>query len=253
MRKSAAEIDAMRAAGRVVALAHEAMRAAAVAGISLLELDRIAADVLREHGATSAFQGYQPHFAPTPFPGVICASVNDVVVHGIPSDQRLAAQDVVSIDLGAVLHGWVGDAARTFIIGAGTPEDTALVERTDAALGAGIAAALPGARMGDVASAIGTVGRRHGYGIPKGWGGHGIGRAMHEEPTVPNEGPAGRGLRLRAGLVIAIEPMFMAGGQDGVTIDEDGWTIRTSDGSRAAHSEDTIAITEDGPQVLTAI
>ncbi len=253
IRKTAAEIEAMRAAGRVVALAHGAIRAAAEAGVSLLELDEIAADVLREHGATSPFKGYQPHFAPTPFPGVICASVNDVVVHGIPSDQRVTAGDVVSIDLGATVDGWVGDAARTFIIGAGAPDDVALVEHTDAALAAGIAAAVPGGRMGDIASAVGTVGRRHGYGIPKGWGGHGIGRDMHEEPTVPNEGPAGRGLRLKAGLVIAIEPMFMAGGQDGVTIDADGWTIRSSDGSRAAHSEDTLAITDDGPQVLTAV
>ncbi|MEX2549222.1 MAG: type I methionyl aminopeptidase, partial [Nitriliruptoraceae bacterium] len=203
--------------------------------------------------ASSPFKGYQPHFAPTPFPGVICASVNDVVVHGIPSTQRLAAGDVVSIDLGAILEGWVGDAARTFIIGDADPADAALVACADEALAAGIAAAVPGARMGDVASAIGDVGRRQGYGIPKGWGGHGIGRAMHEEPTVPNEGPAGRGLRLRAGLVIAIEPMFMAGGEDAVTIDADGWTIRTSDGSRAAHSEDTIAITDDGPQVLTTV
>ncbi len=253
IRKSPPEIEALRAAGRVVVLAHEAMRRAAVAGVTLLDLDGLAADVLRGEGATSAFKGYHPHFAPTPFPGVICASVNDVVVHGIPSEQRLADGDVVSIDLGAVLDGWVGDAARTFIIGAGAPDDVALVEHTDAALAAGIAAAVPGGRMGDIASAIGTVGRQHGYGIPKGWGGHGIGRAMHEEPTVPNEGPAGRGLRLKAGLVIAIEPMFMAGGQDGVTIDADGWTIRTSDGSRAAHSEDTLAITDDGPQVLTIV
>jgi methionyl aminopeptidase len=251
VRKSPREMEAMREAGRVVARAHDAMRGAATVGTRLTDLDAIAGEVLAEAGATPAFLGYQPAFAPTPFPGVICASVNDVVVHGIPSDRRLADGDLVSIDLGAVLGGWVGGAARSFTVGTPAPADLELVKHTEEALEAGIAAAVVGNRMGDIAHAIGRVARSQGYGIPAGWGGHGIGRQMHEDPMVPNEGEPGRGLRLKPGLVIAIEPMFMAGGSDEVVVDDDGWTIRTSDGSRAAHAEHTIAITEDGPRILT--
>jgi methionyl aminopeptidase len=251
VRKSRTEIEAMRAAGQVVGRAHVAMRETAVVGTTLRELDEVARQVLADHGATSAFLGYHPHFAPGPFPGVICASVNDVVVHGPPSDQALADGDLVSIDLGAVLNGWVGDAAVSFVVGEADPADLALIAHTEEALHAGIAAAVPGNRMGDIASAIGAIGRGHGYGIPEGWGGHGIGRQMHEDPSVPNEGPAGRGLRLKAGLVIAIEPMFMAGGLDDILLDDDGWTVRTGDGSRAAHAEHSIAITADGPRILT--
>jgi methionyl aminopeptidase len=251
VRKSAREIDAMREAGRVVARAHDAMQAAAQVGTELTELDSIAADVLADAGASPAFLGYHPHFAPTPFPGVICASVNDVIVHGIPSDRPLEDGDLVSIDLGAILDGWVGDAARSFIVGDPDPADVALIDHTTEALEAGIAAAVVGNRIGDIAHAIGTLARGHGYGMPEGWGGHGIGRQMHEDPAVPNEGQPGRGLRLKAGLVIAIEPMFLAGGDDIVSIDEDGWTIRTVDGSRAAHVEHTIAVTDDGPRILT--
>src|SRR5680860_911225 len=217
----------MREAGRVVGRAHEAMRDLAKVGSTLQELDAIARRVLAEHGATSAFLGYHPHFAPGPFPGVICASVNDVVVHGFPTEQTLADGDLVSIDLGAVLNGWVGDAAISFVVGEPDPADLALIAHTEEALHAGIEAARAGNRMGDVAAAIGAIGRGHGYGIPEGWGGHGIGRQMHEDPSVPNEGPAGRGLRLKPGLVIAIEPMFMAGGSDDIRLDDDGWTVRT--------------------------
>ncbi|HSK21889.1 MAG TPA: type I methionyl aminopeptidase [Egicoccus sp.] len=252
IRKSRKDIAALREAGRVVALAHEAMRAAADIGVTLRDLDEVARDVLREHGATSAFLDYHPHFAPTPFPGVICASKNDVVVHGIPSDDPLQAGDLLSIDFGAILDGWVGDAAVTFSIGAASEADDRLRQAAEDALAAGIAAAVPGARLGDVGAAIGAIGRGHGYGIPEGWGGHGVGRSMHEDPSVPNEGEPGRGLRIRPGLVIAIEPMFMAGGKDEVRLDDDGWTIRTIDGSRASHAEHTIAITEDGPAILTA-
>jgi methionyl aminopeptidase len=218
--------------------------------VSLRDLDEVARGVLREHGATAAFLGYQPHFAPTPFPAVICASVNDVIVHGIPTDAPLDDGDVVSIDFGAVLDGWVGDAAVTFVVGDARADDSALVETTRRALDAGIAAATPGNRIGDVAHAVGAIGRAAGYGIPEGWGGHGVGRSMHEEPSVPNEGTPGRGLVLKPGLVIAIEPMFHAG-DDGFQIDDDGWTIRTADGSRAAHWEHTIAVTDDGPRILT--
>lgn len=253
VRKNPREIDALREAGRVVARCHEAIREAAKIGTTLKELDEIAHQVMRDNDATPAFLGYQPHFSTSPFPGVICASVNDVVVHGIPTDQRLEDGDLVSIDIGAILDGWVGDAARSFIVGEPRPGDQDLIDRTEQALAAGIAAAVEGQRIGDIAYAIGTVGRKHGYGIPDGWGGHGVGREMHEDPSVPNEGVPGRGLKLRAGLVIAIEPMFMAGGDDRVTIDDDGWTIRTKDGSRAAHAEHTIAVTPDGPRILTEL
>lgn len=251
VRKTRREIAALREAGRVVARAHEAMRAAADVGVTLADLDEVARKVLAEHGADSAFLDYKPAFAPTPFPGVICSSVNDVIVHGIPSDQALQDGDLVSIDFGAILDGWVGDAAVSFIVGSPRPQDEELIATTDRALYAGIEAAQAGNRLGDISHAVGTIAREHGYGMPAGWGGHGVGREMHEDPSVPNEGRPGRGLMLKPGLVIAIEPMFMAGGSDEFTIDADGWTVRTADGSRAAHSEHTIAITEDGPQILT--
>ncbi|MBW3664102.1 MAG: type I methionyl aminopeptidase [Actinobacteria bacterium] len=250
--KTANEIEALREAGRVVALAHAAMRAAAAPGVTLKELDSVAADVLAEHGATSAFLGYQPHFASSPFPGVICASINDQIVHGIPTEYALQEGDLVSIDFGAVLGGWVGDAAVTFPVG--EPRDQAdadLIECTDTALAAGIEAAVVGNRIGDISHAIATIARRHGYGMPEGWGGHGVGREMHEDPSVPNDGKPGRGLRLKPGLVIAIEPMFIAGGDDSYRLADDGWTVLTTDGSNAAHSEHTIAITENGPRILT--
>ncbi len=251
VHRNAREIAALREAGRVVALGHEAMQAKAAVGVSLLDLDEIARDVLREHGATAAFLGYKPHFAPTPFPAAICASVNDVIVHGIPTDAPLADGDVVSIDFGAVLDGWVGDAAVSFIVGEARASDRQLVDTTQRALYAGIDKAMPGNRIGDISHAIGTIARVAGYGMPAGWGGHGVGRQMHEDPSVPNEGMRGRGLLLKPGLVIAIEPMFHAGGGDEYSIDADGWTIRTADGSTAAHWEHTIAVTSDGPQVLT--
>ncbi|MGO4421037.1 type I methionyl aminopeptidase [Streptomyces sp. MCAF7] len=251
--KTDASLDAMREAGRVVGAALAATQEAAAVGVSLRELDEVARAVLAEAGAESPFLGYRPHFAPTPFPAVICASVNDAIVHGIPNGYRLRDGDLVSIDCGAIVDGWAGDAAVSFIVGTPRPADQRLVEATQQALAAGIEAAVVGARMGDIAHAIGTVGRAAGYGIPEDFGGHGIGRRMHEDPPVPNEGRPGRGYPLRHGLVLAIEPMFMAGGLDAYTTDADGWTLRTPDGSRAAHSEHTVAITEDGPRVLTAL
>jgi methionyl aminopeptidase len=251
VRKTAREIEALREAGRVVALAHRAMREVADVGVTLKELDRVAAEVLAEHGATSAFLDDHPHFAPTPFPGVICASVNDVIVHGIPGDQALQDGDLISIDFGAILNGWVGDAAVSYIVGSPRAEDEQLIAHTAEALQAGIDAAQPGNRLGDVGHAIWSIAREHGYGMPEGWGGHGVGREMHEDPSVPNVGVPGKGLRLKPGLVIAIEPMFIAGGGDDYLLDDDGWTVRTTDGSRAAHVEHTIAITADGPVILT--
>jgi methionyl aminopeptidase len=250
--KTPGELEVMRAAGRVVAAALAAVRAHAAPGVTLLELDAVAAEVIRDAGATSSFLHYLPRFAPTPFPGVICASVNDVIVHGIPDGYRLRAGDLVSIDCGASIGGFHGDAAISFILGPPGDGDAELVKYTREALDAAIAMARVGGRLGDVANAVGQIGRAAGYGIPQGFGGHGVGRAMHEDPSVPNEGVPGRGLPLRAGLVIAIEPMFMAGGRDAFVTAPDGWALRTVDGSRAAHFEHTVAVTEDGPVVLTA-
>ncbi|GAA2995721.1 type I methionyl aminopeptidase [Kitasatospora sp. NPDC057738] len=251
--KSDAGLAAMREAGRVVAQALAAVREQAAAGVSLLELDEVARGVLKAAGAASPFLGYRPSFAPVPFPAVICASVNDAVVHGIPNGYRLRDGDLVSIDCGALLDGWAGDSAVSFTVGTARPEDTALIETTRRALEAGIAAAVVGNRTGDIAHAIGTVARAGRYGLLDGYGGHGIGRRMHEDPHVANEGRPGRGYPLCPGLVLAIEPMLLAGGRDDHRTDPDGWTLRTVDGSRAAHVEHTVAITEDGPRILTLL
>ncbi|MET8013655.1 type I methionyl aminopeptidase [Streptomyces sp. NPDC005271] len=250
--KTDTSLDAMREAGRVVAQALAAVQRAAAVGVSLRELDETAREVLREAGAGSPFLGYRPQFAPTHFPAVICASVNDAIVHGIPDGYRLRDGDLLSVDCGATIDGWTGDAAVSFTVGTPRPADLRLIEATRRALEAGIAAAVAGARVGDISHAVGAVGRAAGYGIPADFGGHGVGRRMHEDPAVPNEGRPGRGYPLRHGLVLAIEPMFLAGGRDAYTTDPDGWTLRTADGSRAAHSEHTVAITDEGPRVLTA-
>ncbi|MBQ1092964.1 type I methionyl aminopeptidase [Streptomyces sp. B93] len=250
--KTNTSIDAMHTAGQVTGAALTAVRKAADVGVSLLELDEVARDVLRAAGATSPFLGYRPSFAPTPFPAVICASVNDAIVHGIPTTYRLRDGDLVSIDCGAVLDGWASDSAISFTVGRARPADVRLIETAERALAAGIAAAVVGNRIGDIAHAIGTVCRGGGYGIPDGFGGHGVGRQMHEDPPVPNEGRPRRGLPLRHGMVLAIEPMLVAGGGDGYHAAPDGWTLRTDDGSRAAHVEHTVAITDGGPRVLTA-
>jgi methionyl aminopeptidase len=249
--KTPGEIEAMRASGRVVAQVLAAVRDQARAGTRLAELDEAARTVLAEAGATSPFLGYRPSFAPVPYPAVICTSVNDAALHGIPDRYRLVDGDLLSVDCGAVLDGWAADAAISFTIGPARPADARLIETTEAALRAGIAAAAPGARIGDISAVIGAAGRAGGYGICTDFGGHGVGRTMHEDPHIPNEGRAGRGRRLTPGLVIAIEPWFLAGGRDSYYIDRDGWTIRSGDGSRAAHAEHTVAITADGPRVLT--
>ncbi|MCX3064171.1 type I methionyl aminopeptidase [Streptomyces beihaiensis] len=249
--KTDASMDAMAEAGRVVGRALTAVREHAAVGVSLLELDEVARGVLREAGAGSPFLGYRPSFAPTPFPAVICASVNDAIVHGVPDGYRLRDGDLVSIDCGARLGGWAGDSAVSFVVGRARPEDLRLVETAERALAAGIGAAVVGNRIGDIAHAVGTVCRAAGYGIPEGFGGHGIGRRMHEDPPVPNEGRPGRGLPLRHGMVLAIEPMLIGGGTDGYHEAPDGWTLRTNDGSRAAHAEHTVAVTDAGPRVLT--
>ncbi|MGD1224874.1 MULTISPECIES: type I methionyl aminopeptidase [Streptomyces] len=250
--KTDTSMDEMYEAGQVVGRALTAVREAAAVGVSLLELDAVAHQVLRDAGASSPFLGYRPSFAPTPFPAVICASVNDAIVHGVPDHYRLRDGDLVSIDFGAELNGWVGDSAISFVVGKARAADVRLVETAERALAAGIEAAVVGNRIGDIAHAVGTVCRAAGYGIPDGFGGHGVGRRMHEDPPVPNEGRPGRGLPLRHGMVLAIEPMLIGGGTDGYHAAPDGWTLRTNDGSRAAHAEHTVAITDAGPRILTA-
>jgi len=249
--KTPGEIEAIRAAGQVVARVLGTARAHAAPGVALKELDEAAREVLREAGATSPFLDYKPRFAPIPYPAVICTSVNDAALHGIPGDYRLRPGDLLSVDAGATLDGWVGDAAISFTVGAGSADDARLIASCEDALAAGIAAAVPGGRLGDISAAIGAIGHKSGYGISTQLGGHGVGRTMHEDPHIPNDGKAKKGMRLVPGLVIAIEPWFMAGGSDECYADEDGWTIRTGDGSRAAHVEHTVAITPDGPVIMT--
>ncbi|MBX6385528.1 MAG: type I methionyl aminopeptidase [Microbispora sp.] len=249
--KSDDALDAMREAGRVVARILDAVRRAATVGVRLTDLDEVARAVLREAGASSPFLGYRPPFAPTPFPASICVSVNDAIVHGIPDGYRLRDGDVVGVDCGAKLDGWTADAAVTFIVGTPRPGDVELIDTTRRALEAGIAAATVGNRIGDISAAIGAIAEEAGYGMPRDFGGHGIGRHMHEDPSVPNHGRPGRGYPLRHGLALAIEPMFIAGGKNGYRVAGDGWTLHSPDGSRAAHMEHTIAVTEDGPRVLT--
>ena len=249
--KTPGEIEAIRAAGQVVAQVLGTARAHAAPGVTLEELDEAAREILAKAGATSPFLNYKPRFAPIPYPAVICTSVNDAALHGIPNDYKLRPGDLLSVDAGATLNGWVADAAISLTVGDGAPEDDKLIAACEEALAAGIAAAVPGGRLGDISAAIGAVGHKGGYGISTQLGGHGVGRTMHEDPHIPNDGKAKKGMKLVPGLVLAIEPWFMAGGHDDCYADEDGWTIRTGDGSRAAHVEHTVAITADGPVILT--
>ncbi len=246
------ELDAMAVAGSLVAAALQAVHKASVPGVSTLELDKIAESVIRDAGGTPSFLGYHG------FPASICSSVNDRVVHGIPAaTETLAAGDLVSIDCGAIVDGWHGDSAITFGVGALIPIDEALSEATKESMEAGIAAMVPGNRLTDVSHAIETGTRaaekRHGrkFGIVAGYGGHGIGTRMHMDPFLPNEGQPGRGPYLVAGSVLAIEPMLTLGTSKTVIL-ADEWTVVTADGSRAAHWEHTVAVTEDGPRILTS-
>ncbi|MTD16061.1 type I methionyl aminopeptidase [Nakamurella sp. YIM 132087] len=250
--KSPSQIDGMRAAGKVVREVLETVRAAAAPGVSTLELDEVARDVLRRNGAISPFLDYQPAPSMPPFAGVICVSVNDAVLHGVPGKERLADGDLLSIDAGATLGGWTGDAAISLSVGEPDPADTALIALAQQALAAGIAAAVVGNKVGDISAAIGHVVRSGGCRINTDYGGHGVGRTMHEAPSIPNDGRPARGFPLKPGLTIAIEPWFFAGGGKAYRTDRDGWTLRSVDGSRGVHVEQTVAITPDGPVVLTA-
>jgi methionyl aminopeptidase len=249
--RTPAEIEEMRPAGRFVASVLEATSKAAAVGVNLLELDALAHDMIRAAGAESCYIDYHPSFGASPFGKVLCTSVNDAVLHGLPHDYTLQDGDLLSVDFAASVDGWVSDSALSVVVGTPRQEDLDLIATAGRALEAGIAAARPGNRLGDISAAIGDVARSAGLGINLQFGGHGVGRTMHGEPHVPNDGRPGRGLKLKPGLVIAIEPWFLHT-TDQIFTDPDGWTIRSADGSRGAHSEHTIVITEDGPLVLTA-
>jgi methionyl aminopeptidase len=248
--KSDREFEKMEVAGGCVAAVHQAVREAAKPGVSLKDLDDIAAEVTSQRGCTPSFLHYQPSPHQTPYPGHLCLSVNDVIVHGIPSGYKLRSGDILSVDAGAIYEGFHGDAAFTMGIG-DTPSDAArLVATTEESMWAGIRAIAAGSRLGDIGAAVQAVGDAAGYGIVREYVGHGIGRQMHEEPQVPNLGTAGKGIKLRVGMALCVEPMFNAGGWE-TRVDPDGWTVRTADGSLSAHFEHTVAITRSGVRVMT--
>ncbi|MDI3280411.1 MAG: type I methionyl aminopeptidase [Bacillota bacterium] len=250
--KSPQEIKAMRKAGQVVARVLAKLGEMIRPGITTGALDRAAEDLLREWGAVPAFKGYRPEHARTPFPASICTSVDNQVVHGIPGPRVLQEGQIVSIDVGAIVDGFCGDAARTFPVGEISPEAARLLVVTEEALEKGIERARVGNRLSDISHAIQQWVEAHGFSVVRELVGHGIGRQMHEPPPVPNAGPPGRGPRLKPGMVLAIEPMVNAGAY-GVKTKADGWTVVTEDGSLSAHFEHTVAITADGPQILTSL
>ncbi|HSE64241.1 MAG TPA: type I methionyl aminopeptidase [Thermoanaerobaculia bacterium] len=241
--RSQEELDFLERASRVVLETLDVLEGAVEPGITTDDLDRIAAEEIRRRGARAAFLNYRG------FPKTICTSVNDEVVHGIPGKRSLKEGDIVGIDCGAVVEGYYGDAARTLAVGRIEGARARLLEVTREALQAGIAVSRPGARVSDIGAAVEAVAIAHGYGVVREFVGHGVGTALHEEPQIPNYGPAGRGSTLKPGMVIAIEPMFNLGTGE-VSVDRDGWTVRTRDRSASAHFENTIAIGPDGPVIL---
>jgi methionyl aminopeptidase len=245
------QIEQMRPAGRFVAEVVTAVSEAADVGVNLLELDALAHRMIRERGAESCYIDYHPSFGASPFGKVLCTSVNDAVLHGLPHDYVLADGDLLSVDFACAVDGWVSDSALSVVVGTPRQQDLALIETTGRALEAGIAAAQPGNKLGDISAAIGEVAHAAGLSVNLQFGGHGVGRTMHGDPHVANDGRAGRGLKLKPGLVIAIEPWFLQS-TDEIYTDADGWTLRSADGSRGAHMEHTVAVTADGPLVLTA-
>ena len=245
------QIEQMRPAGRFVADVLTALEDAADVGVNLLELDALAHRMIRERGAESCYLDYHPSFGASPFGKVLCTSVNDAVLHGLPRDYALRDGDLLSVDFAASVDGWVSDSALSLVVGTPREEDLRLIEVTGRALAAGIEAARVGNRLGDISFAIGEVARSAGLRINLQFGGHGVGRTMHGDPHIVNDGRPGRGFPLRPGLVIAIEPWFLHT-TDEIYTDADGWTLRSADGSRGAHMEHTVAVTEDGPLVLTA-
>ena len=247
IQKSPEELDKMRRAGRVVASTIERVTSAVRPGIATRDLDAIAEKHIRKSGATPSFKGYRG------FPASICASLNEQVVHGIPGDRKLGEGDVLSLDFGAIWEGYHADSAVTMFVGdaPASAEAEKLVRVTEEALEAGIAQIRPGARIGDISSAVQQRAEAAGFSVVREYVGHGIGRAMHEDPQIPNYGAPGRGPELRPGLVVAVEPMVNAGGWETAVLADD-WTVVTLDGSLSAHFEHTIAVTDDGHEVLTA-
>jgi methionyl aminopeptidase len=244
--KSEREIRYMRDAGRVVAGALEEVKKAAKPDVTTQELDKAAEEYIRSAGAIPAFKGYHG------FPGNICTSVNEQVVHGIPGLRRLKSGDNVSIDIGAVINGYNGDAAITVPVGEVDAEVAKLIEVTEASLYKGLAQAVAGNKLSDISHAVQVEAEAHGYGVVRDYVGHGIGRNMHEDPQIPNYGPPGRGPRLKPGMTLAIEPMINMGTYGVRTLD-DGWTVVTADGKRSAHFEHTVVVTENGPEILTKL
>ncbi|MEV8377141.1 type I methionyl aminopeptidase [Kribbella sp. NPDC056861] len=248
--KSPAEIEQMRITGQFIAQTLTELGELAEIGVNLLDLERHVRQRIGERGAESCYWDYAPSFGNGPFRNMVCLSVNDAVLHGMPHDYVLRDGDVLSMDLAVGIDGWVADSARTVIVGTPDEDDLRLVRATEEALAVGIEVARPGNRVGDISAAIEAVATAYGYPVNTEFGGHGLGRTMHEDPHISNKGRAGRGLKLRAGMTLALEPWF-ARTTDKIVFDPDGWTIRSADGSRTAHSEHTIAITDDGPIVLT--
>jgi methionyl aminopeptidase len=254
--RSPSQIEQMRPAGRFVAEVLTHLSDVVDVGTNLLEIDEIAHEMIRERGAESCYVDYHPSFGASPFGKVLCTSVNDAVLHGLPHDYALRDGDLLSIDFAASVDGWVSDSAVSFVVGAPRAgalgeADAKLIQTTERALEAGIAAAQVGKKVGDISAAIADVAHAAGYSVNTDFGGHGVGRTMHGEPHIPNDGRRKRGFPLKPGLVVAIEPWFLET-TDEIYTDPDGWTLRSADGSRGAHSEHTVAITPDGPIILTA-
>ncbi|EMD25675.1 type I methionyl aminopeptidase [Amycolatopsis azurea] len=248
--KTPAEIERMHVTGRFVAEVLTEVGKLADVGVNLMDLEHHVRGMIERRGAESCYWDYAPSFGKGPFRNVICLAVNDAVLHGLPHDYTLRDGDVLKADIAVKIDGWAADSARTVIVGTAAEEDLRIVRATEEALEAAIDAARPGNRLGDISAAIGAVAREYGYPVNTEFGGHGIGRTMHEELHVPNKGKAGRGLKLEPGLTLALEPWF-ARTTDRIVFDPDGWTIRSADGSRTAHTEHTVAVTEDAPLVLT--
>jgi methionyl aminopeptidase len=249
-RKSRAEIERMRRAGRVVAEVLDKIAAELRPGVSTAHLDAIAEAHIRASGATPSFKGYPGINPRRPFPASVCISIDDEIVHGIPGERTIRAGQIVSVDAGAIVDGWHGDGARTFFVGDAPAEVAELIDLTREAMMAGIAAAVPGNHIEDISAAVEAVAARANLGVIRQFVGHGIGTAMHEEPQVPNYRTGRPGRKLEAGLCLAIEPMFTLGGYD-TRIEPDDWTVVTADGSLAAHFEHSIAVTDQGPEILT--
>jgi methionyl aminopeptidase len=248
--KSPKEVDEMRPAGKFVYEVLQTCKAQTKVGSNLLEIDELAKKLISDRGAKSCYVDYHPSFGQSPFGHYICTSINDAVLHGLPHDYTIQDGDLVSLDFACSVNGWVADSAISFIVGTPNKDDEKLIKATQDALAKGIENAVTGNRLGDISHAIGQVAWKNGYKVNLEFGGHGIGRVMHGEPHISNDGVKGRGYKIRPGLTVAIEPWFMAG-TDKIYQDDDGWTLRSLDGSRGAHSEHSVAITANGTEILT--